>query len=220
MDRGRLRHAFLAIPALAAVALACQTVMSLVPGGMVPLASTLFYDDFSDPTTGWDRRTYDGGATDYVDGQYQILVTEPESDYWANPGLSFDDVRLETTATKAGGPDDNDFGVICRYLDTGNFYYFVISSDGFGGILKVKSQVTTPLVAGGMLASDAIHQGNAANSLAAECIGSTLRLFVNEQLVAEAEDPDFASGDVGLIAGTFDIPGTDVRFDDFRVLEP
>jgi hypothetical protein len=38
--------------------------------------------------------------------------------------------------------------------------------------------------------------------------------------VYSVEDDTYASGDVGLIAGTFDEPGTDIRFDDFVVYRP
>ncbi len=210
---------FLAASALAATSLACQTVTRAADQAKPPVADSLFVDDFSDTGSGWDREQYDGGSTDYLDGQYQILVTDSEADYWANPGLDFTDVRVETLATKAGGPDDNDFGLICRYQDAGNFYYFVISSDGYAGVLKVNDRETTALGTGKLEPSAAIRQGSATNLLAAECVGSTLRLYVNDELVVEVVDPDFARGDVGLIAGTFATPGVDIRFDDFRVLE-
>jgi len=208
----------LAASALALASLACQTVTRAADQAKPPVADNLFVDDFSDTGSGWDREQYDGGSTDYLDGQYQILVTDSEADYWANPGRDFTDVRVEALATKAGGPDDNDFGLICRYQDAGNFYYFVISSDGFAGILKVNDRETTALGTGKLEPSDAIRQGSATNLLAAECVGSTLRLYVNDELVAEVADGDFTRGDVGLIAGTFATPGADIRFDDFRVI--
>jgi hypothetical protein len=36
----------------------------------------------------------------------------------------------------------------------------------------------------------------------------------------EVSDADFSEGKVGLIAGTFDDPETDVRFDDLLVTKP
>ena len=45
-----------------------------------------------------------------------------------------EDLRIEVDVSKQNGPDDNAFGVLCRYQDPENFYYFLISSDGFGGI--------------------------------------------------------------------------------------
>jgi hypothetical protein len=53
-----------------------------------------------------------------------------------------------------------------------------------------------------------------------DCIGDTLTLFVNDQQLAQVRDNEFPSGDVGLIAGTYDTPGTDIRFDNFVVYKP
>ena len=243
MNRLNSRPLVLAAAALALVSLACQTVtqsaevavpttavlaLPTAEGQVEPPADqpepaeagVLFFDDFSDPDSGWDRTDYDGSTTDYLDGQYQILVTDTSADFWANPGLDFGDVHVETLATKAGGPDDNDFGVICRYQDLDNFYYFVISSDGYAGIVKLIDGENIGLGSEELEPTDAILQGDSTNLIAAECVGSTLRLYVNGELVAEAEDTAFSQGDVGLIAGTYDIPGTDIRFDDFLVTEP
>ena len=68
--------------------------------------------------------------------------------------------------------------------------------------------------------SKAIEAGSAINHLRAECVGETLTLYVNGQLVAQVRDLDFPVGDVGLFAGTYGAPGTDIRFDNFVVREP
>lgn len=61
----------------------------------------------------WDRGDWDNGLADYQNGVYRMLVKIPDYDIWANPGQYFEgDVRVEADATKAGGPDDNDFGLI------------------------------------------------------------------------------------------------------------
>jgi hypothetical protein len=65
-----------------------------------------------------------------------------------------------------------------------------------------------------------VRQGNATNHIQAECNGSTLRLVVNGQQLAETTDSDFTSGDAGLLAGSFENPGTDILFDNFIVREP
>jgi hypothetical protein len=68
--------------------------------------------------------------------------------------------------------------------------------------------------------TDAIHQGSALNHIRADCIGDTLTLYANGVKLAEVKDTRFPKGDVGLIAGTYDAPGTDIRFDDFTVYQP
>ena len=122
----------LIVAILALPALACNALSS---GASLP-ADVLFQDDFSETNSGWERLTQDDRITDYADGEYRILVNELNTDAWANPQLNFQDVRVEVDATKLGGSDNNDFGVICRDQDTGNFYIFVLSSDGYYGIAK------------------------------------------------------------------------------------
>jgi len=180
----------------------------------------LFHDDFSDPASGWDRVNTDEGATDYADGKYRIFVDRPQYDYWANPGMSFGDVRIEVDATKVGGPDDNDFGLLCRYQDTRNFYAFLVGSDGYFAILKYVDGDSESLGTDGMAPTDAVFLGAATNHLRVDCIGQTLSLYVNGELVHRVVDGEYTSGDVGLIAGTFDEPGVDIHFDDFVIYEP
>jgi hypothetical protein len=185
-----------------------------------PPGQVLFEDDFSDQGSGWDRTQDSDGGADYADGIYRIWVTTKQADYWATPDKNFADVRLQVTATKAAGPNDNDFGVICRLQDNDNFYAFLVSSDGFYGIMKMQAGERAMIGQDAMLSTKAIRQGDAANDLIAECIGDHLALHVNGQLVADVTDSSFGSGDVGLIAGTFDQTGVEIHFDDFVVHQP
>lgn len=182
-------------------------------------SNVLFQDDFSDPSSGWDRVTEDTMSTDYADGVYRIYVNEANVDVWANPGLDFTDVRIEVDATKISGPDDNDFGVTCRVQD-GNFYFFIISSDGYYGIGKFKDQQQELIGMDAMQPSEVIRQGGTTNHIRADCTGDTLTLYANGERLAEAHDAEFTSGDVGLIAGAFGTPGTEIHFDNFTVLNP
>ncbi|MBN2147867.1 MAG: hypothetical protein JW726_10780 [Anaerolineales bacterium] len=198
------------------------TLAILACGGSSPTlpAGVLFQDDFSSSSSGWDTVRVDDGITDYENGVYRILVNTTQMDVWANPGLNFSDVRVEVEATKVGGVDDNDFGVICRYQDESNFYYGIISSDGYYGIAKVKDASQELLGMTELPYSDAIAQGNALNTIRLDCVGSTLTLYVNGTQLAQQSDSEWSSGDVGLIAGTYDTPGTDIHFDNFKVLQP
>jgi len=148
------------------------------------------------------------------------LVDAANTDVWTNPGLNFDDVIVEVDATKVDGPDDNDFGVICRYQDVDNFYFFLISSDGYYGIGRVVNDEQILIGKDQLYPDEAIHQGEEINHIRADCVGSSLTLHVNGVELAEVQDDSFVSGDVGLLAGTFDQPGTDILFDNFVVKKP
>jgi hypothetical protein len=121
---------------------------------------------------------------------------------------------------KFGGPDDNEFGLVCRYIDQDNFYFFTISSDGYYGIGKYKQNHLSLIGMEQMHSSEFIIQGQSINHLRADCIGSQLTFYINGHKVKEVGDADFSTGDVGLIAGTFNTPGADILFDNFSVLKP
>ncbi|MCL4528530.1 MAG: hypothetical protein M1282_03860 [Chloroflexi bacterium] len=177
---------------------------------------TIFMDDFSNPNSGWDRVQKDYKITDYANGGYRIWVNKEKIDVWATPRKNFaGDVNIEVDATKVAGPDDNDFGVICRYQDSDNFYQFLISSDGYAGIARVKNGDQSFLSSDKMEPAAAIHQGAATNHIRVTCIGSALSLSVNGKQIASANDASFTSGDVGLIAGTFSNVGVDILFSNF-----
>lgn len=183
--------------------------------------NVLFQDDFSDVDSGWDRTSFDTGFTDYERNGYRIFVDETNYSAWANPSRNFTDVSVEVEAKKIGGDDDNEFGIICRHANVDNFYVATISSDGFYGFLIRKNGESLELLnMQNMLPSDAINLGNSSNHIRLDCVGSTLTLYVNGEFVGETVDTSIGSGDVGLYAGTFSVPGTDMLFDNFVVREP
>jgi hypothetical protein len=175
----------------------------------------VFKDDFSNPASGWNQVSAPNGATDYADGMYRIWVNQSNLDVWAKPGLDVSDVRIEVDALKVAGERNNRFGVICRLSGATNFYVFLISSDGYYGIGKVINGQFWLISDKRLEASKLIHTGSASNHLRAECAGSTLTLYVNDEKLAEVQDDELHSGDVGLFAGSYDAPGIDIRFDNF-----
>jgi hypothetical protein len=185
--------------------------------------TTYFHDDFSNPESGWDQTSGNDGATEYADGQYRMYAALPNYLLWANPQKLFPaDVIIDVVASKKAGPDNNAFGILCRYQDAGNYYALMISSDGQAGIGKVQGGQGPIMISGShMNPKPEIRKGNTANLLRAECVGTSLKLFVNNSLVASSTDDAFPSkGDVGLWLSTYDDPGTEVFFDDFLVRRP
>lgn len=205
------------------VALACQVTGTAQDEPQTPAEEeqALFEDDFSDPNSGWGTLRESGTIADYESGGFRILVNDINADVTATPGRLFSDMRIEVTATKTGGPDDNDFGVICRYQDENNYYFLIISSDGFYGIGALVEGEARLLGMDAMEYSNEINQGSgASNQIRGDCVAERLTLYVNGTILAEGTDNRFQSGDVGLIAGTFDEPGTDILFDNFVIRRP
>jgi hypothetical protein len=184
-------------------------------------AKPLFSDDFSDPSSGWDRVNDEEGINDYSNGGYRIFVNKLNWYFWSNPGLQFTDVVIDVDAQKTAGPDENDYGIICRYQDEQNFYFFTIGSDGFYSISKILNGEESLIGMNEMQFNDtSIKLGGVPNHLKAECVGSNLTLTVNGTVLADVKDTELTSGDVGLIAGTYDKPGVDILFDNFVVTRP
>ncbi|MEW6718443.1 MAG: hypothetical protein AB1345_13200 [Chloroflexota bacterium] len=216
-------NTFLITAFLVITSLSCQALLpSATEGGeSTDLPNVLFQDDFSDPTSGWDRVDGDKASTNYYNDGYRIFVNAPDSDYWANPGLNFTDVRIEVDARKLSGPDDNDFGVLCRYQpDTREYYFFMLTSDGYYTIGKFINGNIEPIGMDSMLPHEAIRTGASTNHIRADCVGNQLTLYANGIKLFETTDDELTNGDVGLIAGTFEEPGTDILFDNFTVLNP
>jgi hypothetical protein len=201
--------------------LAFSSLACFSTGTQSPPSNILFSDDFSNTDSGWDKVNEASYSTDYYNNAYRIVVNNTSQDNWANPGKEiFTDVHIEVDATKTGGPDDNDFGIICRYTSVDQFYYGVVSSDGYYGIMKMTSNGGVTIGNDSMLESDKIIQGTATNHIRFDCIGSTLTLYVNGTQVDQQTDTELTTGNVGLIAGTFDTAGTDILFDNFFVYKP
>jgi len=178
-------------------------------------------DDFSDPGSGWDTGSSSEGAVGYENGAYVIQVDEVDYSLWANPGQTFGDVLVGVTMQLAADSEPADMGAICRYQDADNFIYGEITSDGFYGITQMKDGDLRVLTSGGKLqANDTIRQDTRSNQLQFLCAGNNFALIVNDQFVDAVEADAPASGDVGLIAGTFDKGGARVRFDDFTAVLP
>lgn len=180
----------------------------------------LFQDDFSTPDSGWDRTDDDFLKTDYVDGSYQISINDTNFYGWANPGKIFSDARIKTNAKLVEGDTESEYGIICRYRDVNNFYAGLISADGFYAIIKNKNGKFELIGMNYMQDSPKINQGLSSNKLQFDCVGDTLTLYANDEILAEVKDSDFANGDVGLIASTYQSPGAIILFDDFTVYRP
>ena len=183
-------------------------------------APVLYRDDFSHRSGGWSTHSDSISFSGYDQSGFLLSTRIPNYQFWSVPGLDFQDVLIHTKAKKISGPDDNLFGVICRYQGPQYFYALVIGSDGYYGIFKMFAGefdlVGRPL----MDFSEMIKPGTETNEIHALCQGDRLVLIVNGTKLIEVHDPDLSEGDVGLIAGNFDEPGVRILFDNFIVAKP
>jgi hypothetical protein len=185
---------------------------------------TLLNDDFEQTKDcGWLLFNGRGITEEIADGVLRINNSLSGEFAWANADRNFDDVIINVQARQASGPDDNAYGVICRYQGEENFYVFLISGDGHYAIGKYQSgspQVQYLTGGGQYVFSEAINQGVAQNDIRASCIGNELSIAANGIPLETVTDPTFVTGDIGLGASTFQ-PGTAViEFDSISVIAP
>ncbi len=215
-----MNRTILLIVSLVAVSLACATTTPTnTAQPAVPSGGVLFQDDFSRNSSGWNRMQANEGIMDYDAGGFRILVNALQTNFWTSPSRNFTDVRIEVDEGKLAGPDENRIGLVCRFNGS-DYYFFIVSSDGYYGMGIFSGGKATLLGQAEMQPSENINKGLAINHLRADCVGSTLTFYVNGFQIAQAQDVTLASGDVGILAGTFATPGVDIVFDNFVVLQP
>ncbi len=196
------------------------------PSSSPPPAGVLFQDDFSNPNSGWDKHTSADVTTNYDNGQYLIAVQQPAVDVWAQPGLDLTDVAVTVQAQYSAGPANNEYGLMCRYQRGGdgksNFYFFLISTDGYYALGKVSQDVRKILspAQGSPQKTSAIKPQAEANELSASCQGKHMALTVNGTAVGDFTDDELTHGDIGLIAGTYDEGGVKIHFDNLVARRP
>jgi len=180
----------------------------------------LFRDDFSDPSSGWWTGSDEEGEIRYEDGELRIRdYTVPDLATVSLPGLQFTDLVMEVESSLVDGSGDNWLGHYCRYADTNNYYVMAYSADGyytgFALVNGERSQFAEPT------RSDSIRQGTGATNLARlECVGSSLRFWVNGELLIDVVDIGLAEGDIALDAESQDGEYTEVGFDNLVVTAP
>lgn len=184
----------------------------------------VFLDDFSgEQDCGWVLYNRGGTVVQIEDDVLRVSTGQPGQIWWSNPGRNYDDVIITVQARQVSGPNDNAYGVICRYQSVENFYLFLISGDGYYAIGKYQSgdnQITYLSGEGQYQFSDVINQGVATNQIRASCIGNELSLAVNGLPLAAVTDPTFVTGDIGLGVSTFELGTAVVEFDNVRVVAP
>ncbi len=216
-----MRRRSIWIAFLSLISLACQLTSLTTELFETPSGAVLFQDDFSNASSGWENQSDEQfGTVDYFDGYYRIEVQGDHNMIWAGPGLNLTDVRLEADMIKVIGSSDDLFGLVCRAKNKENYYFFVISSDGYYGIGKTIDGVQSLINAEGMKPSEIISQGKSINHLRVDCIADQQELYINGQLVAQVSDSDLPHGDIGLLAGNLAAQENVVLFDNLSTIKP
>jgi hypothetical protein len=185
-----------------------------------PTGNVLFSDDFSQDTGYWETYSDANGEVFYEGGWLHVInyTTAPEDTETMLAGY-YDDFILEIDTKLIDGTDNNWHGVVCRYLDDGNYYVFNISADGYYYIAKFTDYDQTALAE--PTTSSYINTGwDVVNTMYIECNGNRLRLSVNGHTLATVNDDTFRDGYIGLLATAWEGNLSEIAFDNLTISEP
>ena len=186
-----------------------------------PTSDVIFEDDFSDDSI-WETSEIDGTRLYYQDGQYIAEVFDGNWIVYGSPDMDpVSNISVAVTASSLKAQDAT-FGIICNLQDDGSFYYIGMGMDGYYGITLVDNDEHIALTG----AADAVWTKTDAFALfedvyyiQADCgADGTLRLYIDGQLIAEANDDTYTEGKFGLFAESILNLPVVVAFDDILVI--
>ena len=184
-------------------------------------SAVLYRDDFTNPSTSWPDRKFDNYFIGYHEPEYyHIEVTSPnyKTTVFEPQKKSFNDFTVElqvlTVSKKTAAAGDFRYGLAFRR--SGDQYYaFTISprtKKWF--VLKSSPSGITVLTEG---TDENIHELDNDDTLRVDAQGPNFLFHINDELVGQATDPDYAGGEVGFYVESFDVPSVHIHFDKLTI---
>ncbi|HZK17235.1 MAG: hypothetical protein WDA04_00880 [Anaerolineaceae bacterium] len=180
----------------------------------------LFEDDFDDHSTGWEVVNNAYELKGYSTGGYMISINQPSSRAISTTNLSYTNTEISVETQKITGARDTQFGLVCRYQDKFNFYSFVISADGYAGIVRIVDGLKELIGSEQFIRVESLNLDDGQNRMTALCSDDNLILEVNGETILKVKDDTFSSGDTGLFVETFEVASAAVVFNDFLIKKP
>jgi hypothetical protein len=180
-----------------------------------------YQDDFAKPSSGWPEANFDNYFIGYHEPDYyHVQVQSPNSKatVFIPEKPSFGDVTLDvkvfTDPNNTAAEGDFRYGTVFRRSGD-QFYAFVISPrtkkwyvlKSFPDKLEVLKEGT----------DDSIQGLEAKDTLRVDAKGSTFFFHINDRLIDQVNDPDYATGEVGFFVQTFDSPRAHIHFDEITI---
>ena len=184
-------------------------------------SALLYEDDFTNPSTNWPDRKFDNYFIGYHEPEYyHVEITSPnyKTTVFEPQKRSFNDFTVElqvlTVSKKTAAAGDFRYGLAFRR--SGDQYYaFTISprtKKWF--VLKSSPSGITVLTEG---TAESLHDPDNDDTLRVDAQGPNFLFHINDQLVGQTTDPDYASGEVGFYVESFDVPNVHIHFDHLTI---
>ncbi len=184
-------------------------------------SNVLYHDDFTNPTTGWSEAKFDNYFIGYHEPEYyHIEIDSPnsKSTVFEPAKQSFGDATIEVkvfaNSKKTAAEGDFRYGPVFRR--SGDQYYaFAISPRSKKWyVLKSSANKLVVLTEG---TEPNIHDLDVDDTLRVDAQGSTFIFHINDHLVGQLTDSDYASGEVGFYVQTIDSPAVHIHFDELTI---
>jgi len=181
----------------------------------------LYQDDFTNPATGWSEDKFDNYFIGYHEPEYyHVEITSPNSKttVFEPNKTSFEsftvDLQVLTVSAKTAAQGDFRYGLAFRR--SGDQYYaFTISPRTKKWyVLKSSPNALTVLAEG---TDDGIHELDTDDTLRVDAQGPNFLFHINDQLISQVTDSDYAGGEIGFYVETFDAPNAHIHFDKFTI---
>jgi uncharacterized repeat protein (TIGR01451 family) len=172
-----------------------------------------YFDNFSDPNSGWPIEDNSNYRMDYISGEYQILVKNPGRIAGALIDLGSSDFQLEVDARPETNLEGGE-GLFFSISEHG-FYFFEISDKWF--ILWRNDSdpwIWTPLI--DWTYSSAINPRYESNRLKVLRIGDSISIYANNNLLGTVNDGTYHGTGLGMMTESWS-GGYDGRYDNFIV---
>ena len=190
------------------------------PTFAVPTRIPILADDFSTNQLGWPETATDTFTIGLQDGRYRIFLPDTNHAMIINLGNSYENYQVEADVQKLDGPEDADYGLLCRYTDTENYYYGAISNQSFW-ISRMQNGRLTLLGSGVRTVTPDLNPGSSVNHLRLVCNGTNISFYANDVLLMSVDDFTMSRGDFAFYATTnVSGGGLEVAFDNLVVSEP
>jgi hypothetical protein len=195
--------------------------LAILKAPEITAQKSLYEDDFTNPATNWPEEKFDNYFVGYHEPEYyHIEITSPnyKTAIFSPDKQNFDDATIEVKAFTVGNKTatEGDFTYGAAFRRSGDQYYaFTVSPRTKKWyVLKSSSSALVTLAEG---TDESIHDLDAEDDLRVDIQGSDFTFHINNRLVGEVSDPDYATGEVGFFVQTFDSPNVHIHFDDLAV---
>jgi hypothetical protein len=197
-----------------------QDFVQVMPSVYLPIvtrkACQPYFDDFSDPNSGWPNFENERKQYDYIDSEYEILVKNADSWAGASPDFLAAEYQVGVEVHSTSGVIGSHGIIFGLTEDWSGFYTFEIDPEGYYTIWKYSEN-------GGwknlfVKYSPVINKSTELNQIMVKRVGTLIEVYANGNLLTSITDKTYTGlGYVGLIVSSFEEIKVEARFDNFYV---